>query len=336
VRASRLLSLLMVLQARGRVTADALAVEFEVSVRTIYRDVDELSAAGVPVFADRGPGGGFQLREGFRTHLTGLTSDEAEILLFTGLAGPVADLGFGSAMASAERKLLAALPAAQSARAAQARQRVLLDPLNWYRRVERPKFLPELTRAVWNQTRIAIRYESWTTTNAKTIEPFGLVNKAGTWYVVARRAETLRTYKIGQILALTELDEHFEIPVAFSLANHWSSELSRFEKQLRRGHATIRVAPAALSRIDWLGADAAEAVRAGTPDDTGWRVVEIPIEKIDHAAVELLAFGPDVKVLEPPELATRLRDLACQVADHYRSTDTTIKLLRPHAGPQKI
>ena len=308
----------MVLQARGRVTADAMAEEFEVSVRTIYRDVDELSAAGVPVQADRGPGGGFQLREGYRTQLTGLTPDESAMLLLAGLPGPVADLGFGSALASAERKILAALPASQAARAIETRQRLLLDPLDWYRNAERPRYLSEVVRAVWQQSRIEVRYQSWTITSTRTLEPFGLVIKAGVWYLVARSNQMLRTYKVSQILDLTLTDQFFKIPTTFDLARHWAHELRRFEKALRRSQATIRLSAAGLSRIDRLGTDATAAIRASPPDDSGYRTAEIPIEGIEHAALELLAFGPFVKVIAPRELALRVQQLAGQVSGLYR------------------
>jgi len=318
MRASRLLSILMVLQARGRVTAEEMAKEFEVSVRTVYRDVDELSASGVPVHADRGPGGGFQLGEGYRTRLTGLNPDEADALPLTGLPGPAGDLGFGSAMASAERKILAALPPGHAARASLTRRRVLLDPLDWYRRVERPRFLRGVARALWNQTPIHVTYESWRGRASRSLEPFGLVIKGGVWYLVARSRGALRTYRVGQILELKEIDGRFEVPARFNLARHWFAELKRFEKELVRGRATIRVSPAAMSRIERLGADAADAVRAGKTDRRGWRRAEVPVEGIEHAAIELLGFGPHVEVLAPPELVRLVKALATQVAQMYR------------------
>ena len=307
----------MVLQARGRVAAHALASEFEVSIRTIYRDVDELSASGVPVQADRGPGGGFRLSDGYRTQLTGLTPDEAETLLLSGLPGAATDLGFGSAMASAERKVLAALPAVQSKRASQARQRVLVDPLDWYRSVERPRHLAGAAKAVWNRTPIVIRYESWTMKSRKTIEPLGLVIKAGVWYVVARRRNALRTYRVGQIFELKALKATFEAPADFNLAAHWAAEVKRFEKGLHRGEATIQVAPEAISRMGRLGADALARARESVADRHGWRTVKVPIEGIDHAALELLGFGPFVKVVSPAALAKRVRELADQTRAMY-------------------
>jgi predicted DNA-binding transcriptional regulator YafY len=162
VRASRLMSILMLLQLRQRLTADELAAEFGVSVRTIYRDVDELSAAGIPVQADRGPGGGFQLVDGYRTRLTGLTAFEAEALLMIGLPEPAAALGLGSAAAGAQAKVLASLPQASLAGAGRLAARFHLDPVDWYRAAPPVDHLPELARAVLAQQRVAVTYESWT------------------------------------------------------------------------------------------------------------------------------------------------------------------------------
>src|SRR4051794_23288921 len=150
MRASRLLSILLKLQTRGRMTAQALADEFETSVRTIYRDIDQLSAAGVPVYADRGRDGGYQLIEGYRTQLTGLSSAEAETLFLAGLPGPAAQLGLGDARAQAKPKLLAALPAEGRKGAARVASRFHLDPIGWFRSAEHAEILPSLALAVWN------------------------------------------------------------------------------------------------------------------------------------------------------------------------------------------
>ncbi|MGH6927514.1 MAG: helix-turn-helix transcriptional regulator, partial [Dongiaceae bacterium] len=271
MRANRLLSTLILLQLRGRVTAQALADEFEVSVRTIYRDIDELSAAGVPVYADRGPGGGFQLLDGYRTRLTGLTAGEAETLLLVGLPGPAADLGLAEPLAMARLKLLAAVPPSAGKGAARIGERFHLDPVDWYRRAAPPQHLPAIAQAVWGERRLAIRYESWSATVQRKIDPLGLVLKAGAWYLVARAGRDIRIYKIAKVLALEVLDETFAYPARFDLASHWRRELKRFEAGLRKEQATLRVSPVALSRLDHLGADIAEPLRQARPDGKGWR-----------------------------------------------------------------
>lgn len=321
MRASRLLSILILLQVRGRLTARALAAEFEVSERTIYRDVDELSAAGVPVYADRGPGGGFRLLDGYRTRLTGLTVGEAETLLLAGLPGPAADLGLAAPLATARLKLLAAVPPAAGEGAVRVGDRFHLDPVAWYQRAAPPALLPAIARAVWGQERLRLRYESWSETVRRTVEPLGLVLKAGAWYLVARADGRIRTYKVARVLDLETLEETFERPAGFDLASHWRGELGRFEGGLRKEEATLRVSPAALSRLDRLGADIAEAVLGAVPDAAGWRLATAPIESVPYAAGLLLGFVDDVEVLAPPELRRALAERAARVSALYRDAE---------------
>ena len=195
MRASRLLSIMMMLQTRGRMSAEALADELEVSVRTIYRDIDQLSAAGVPVYADIGRNGGFALLDGWRTRLTGLTAPEAQALFLSGLPGPAAELGLGDEVAQAELKLLAALPADWQAEARRMSSRFHLDPAGWFQPGHQSEHLKLVADAVWSERRLAIRYESWKRISDRVIEPLGVVLKGGIWYVVARADEKLRTFR---------------------------------------------------------------------------------------------------------------------------------------------
>src|SRR5512134_253691 len=179
MRASRLLSILLLLQAHGRMSAQALAAEVESSVRTVFRDVDQLSAAGVPVWAERGRNGGFQLQEGWRTKLTGLTSAEASAIFLAGLPGPAAELGLGEAMTSAQLKLLAALPADWQAGAHRVGSRFHLDPVDWFRSAEPVEHLRSVAEAVWQECRLNVRYKSWNRVSDRLVDPLGLVLKAG-------------------------------------------------------------------------------------------------------------------------------------------------------------
>lgn len=318
MRADRLLSMLILLQLRGRVTAQAFADEFEVSVRTVYRDVDSLSTAGVPVYADRGPGGGFALLDGYRTRLTGLTNAEAEALPLAGLVGLAADLGLAEPLAAAQRKLLAAMPPAASDGAARVGSRFHLDPIDWYRRVSPSVHLRAIAQAVWSSTRLTIRYESWSQTVRRTLDPLGLVAKAGAWYLVARTdGGSIRNYKIARVLDLVVLDDQFAYPSGFDLARHWRLELQRFEKGLLQGEAILRVSAAALPTIEQLGAAAAEAVLAATAGADGRRRVVIPIESVSHAAGLLLGFTDSVEVLAPPELREEMAQRAGRVLALY-------------------
>ena len=192
MRASRLLSLLLLLQTRGRMTATELSERLEVSVRTVYRDVEALSAAGIPVYADRGPAGGYRLLEGYRTRLNGLTAEEASSLFLAVLPGPAAELGLGEVAATAELKLLAALPPEPRGLARRMRERFHLDVPGWYHAGEETRFLADAADAVWRQRPLRMTYQRWgPSVVERTVHPHGLVLKAGTWYLVARAAPDL-------------------------------------------------------------------------------------------------------------------------------------------------
>ncbi len=204
MRSGRLLSLLMLLQAHGRMSAPGLAEKLEVSVRTVLRDIDELSASGVPVRSARGADGGFELLEGWRTRLTGLTPEEARAMFMAGAAGPAAQLGLGEAAGSAQLKMLAALPEAWQADARRVASRFHLDTVGWYRREGSLSHLPAVAEALWADRRLAIRYESWKGTVDRIVGPLGVVVKAGEWNLVAAAANTssVRTYKVCNVLSL--------------------------------------------------------------------------------------------------------------------------------------
>lgn len=314
MRASRLLSILMLLQLRERLTAEVLAEEFEVSVRTIYRDIDKLAEAGVPVYADRGPGGGFRLVDGYRTRLTGLASDEAEALFMIGLPGPAAALGMGLAASNAGRKMLASLPRSSGDVAGRMSARFHLDPVDWYRDDEPLQQLPAIARAVLDQRVLTMTYDSWRGVRERQVEPLGLVLKAGAWYLVARSEGIARIYKVANILQYEVRDTHFEPPADFDLAAWWSAETARFEAGLRAGVAELKATARGLKRLSQLGAYAQRAVRAADPVDTdGWSRLSLPIETIEHAALTLLGIGPELVVIAPDALRVRLLELATEV-----------------------
>lgn len=314
MRASRLLAILILLQLRVRLTARQLAEEFEVSERTIYRDVDELSAAGVPVYGDRGPGGGFRLLEGYRTRLTGMSADEAEAMLMIGLPGPAAALGLGQAAQRAKDKLLASLAAPAIEGAGRIGARFHLDPVDWYRSEEAVPFLPGLARALLDQRVVEIRYESWTGVRDWRIEPLGLVLKAGSWYCVAISGSRTSTFKVANMASCAVGDSRFERPPDFDLASHWTASLARFEAELRPRMATLRATPAGLERLKRLGAYAAQAAAAGEPGSDGWLELDLPIEADCQAALALIGMGGEIEVLSPPGLRAEMGRLASRIA----------------------
>ena len=311
MKASRLLSILMLLQTRGRLSAQALADELEVSVRTIYRDVDHLSASGVPIWAENGRLGGFELQAGWRTQLTGLTVPEARAVFLAGLPGPAAELGLGEAMASAQLKLMAALPEGWRSDADQVASCFHLDPADWYHAAVPSPHLREVAGAVWGRHRIRMRYESWSRVAERTVEPLGLVLKSGRWYLVARSARAdaePRIHRVDAIQAMQVLPEPFTPPRNFALPAWWAEATSRFEQELYRATATLRVTERGLSRLTQMGSRIAEAALANARpcEREEWIETEVPIESVEHAARELLRLGDQGEVMAPADLRQRL------------------------------
>jgi predicted DNA-binding transcriptional regulator YafY len=324
MRATRLLSILMLLQAKGRLTAEELANRLEVSVRTMYRDLDTLQRAGVPLRADVGPAGGYQLVAGYTTRLTGLTTAEADALFLTGMPGPASELGLGAAVAAARLKLHAALPPELRDRAVRILERFHLDPGAWYRESDRPPLLAAVAGAVWDARRIQVRYRRWKAPSevTRTLDPHGVVLKAGVWYLVARIGEDMRTYRVSQITRLTVLDEHFVRHEGFDLAKYWDAYLIEFSARMHTADATIRLSRDGRARIrELMDVAVATAVEttASTPDPGGWTTAVVPIESLEHARAEFLKFGPELEVVQPQELRSLLKGSATALADLYRS-----------------
>ncbi|MEU7924293.1 YafY family protein [Micromonospora sp. NPDC049801] len=336
MRASRLVSLLLLLQARGRMTAGELADALEVSVRTVYRDVESLGAAGVPVYAERGPAGGYRLLDGYRTRLTGLTAGEAEALFLAGMPGPAAELGLGSVLATAELKLRAALPADLADRGARLRQRFHLDAPSWFREPEPTPHLAALAAAVWEDRRVQVRYRRWKAPRevTRTLDPFGVVLKAGRWYLVAAASGQVRTYRVAAILDLAVLDEPAERPTGFDLAESWQELAARYERSVYRAEARVRMTVAALAQTTYLFPPAmsrAAQENAGAPDAAGWVTTTVPIESVRHGCVEMLKLGAQVEVLTPTELRELVASTAHALAALYPSSGDALPR-GPRAG----
>ena len=334
MRASRLLSILLLLQGRGRMTATELARELEVSVRTIYRDVESLGMAGVPIYADHGPTGGYQLIGGYRMQLTGLSGDEAEALFLAGMPSAAAELGLGATLASAQLKLLAALPPAIRASAERMRERLYLDAPAWFQTIDETPYLAAVAEALWRQTLLRVRYQraGHAGERLRTLAPLGLTLKSGVWYLVALAADAElpsggaseqdgpRVYRVSRILELTTLPNHFERPADFDLAAYWQNWSADFERRLYRGEAVVRLSPrifAALSTYFNAVMAHAASESAGPPDAEGWREVTIPIESLEYTVSDLLRLGSEVEVMAPPELRARFGEIIAALTARY-------------------
>ncbi|MGW8571700.1 helix-turn-helix transcriptional regulator [Streptomyces niveus] len=307
MRASRLVTLLLLLQNRGRMTARQLAEELEVSVRTVYRDVEALGAAGIPLYGDAGHAGGYRLLDGYRTRLTGLTADEAQAAFLAALPGTAAELGLGEALATAQLKLRAALPAELREHAGRIQERFLLDAPGWYGDADRTPYLAVIAGAVWARRAVVLRYRRWRAPEEieRRVEPYGLVLKAGRWYLVAGGPSGVRTYRVDQILEVHALADGFAVPDGFGLAAYWSGYLADFRARLHTGDALVRLTPEGARRL------------GVTPVGDGWTEVRVPIESVGHAHGEFLRLGTDIEVLAPAELRDRIAQTVRALATRY-------------------
>jgi predicted DNA-binding transcriptional regulator YafY len=304
MRASRLVSLLLVLQTRGQLTAAELAEHLDVSERTVQRDAQELAAAGVPVVSVRGPAGGYRLDRGYRTKLTGLDAGEAEALF----VGPAAELGLGRELAAARLKLLASLPAELQERASRASQLFHVDTRGWFREEDRVPTLSVLAGALWRGRRVDIRYREGSRIVTRRLHPLGLVLKAGVWYLLARRRGEERVYRVSRIVSARERDEPGERPPDFDLAAAWADRSTAFERNRPRIEVLVRVPG---SQVRYLR-DARVVVEDGERP-----TVVARFDSLDRAFHELLAYGPYAEVFEPAELRERIARAARETAALY-------------------
>jgi predicted DNA-binding transcriptional regulator YafY len=310
----------MLLQARGSMTAQALAEEMEVSVRTIYRDLDALSAAGVPVYAQRGPGGGCALLDSYRTTLTGLTRDEVRALFMLSIPAPLADLGVSHELKAALLKLAAALPASRRGDQEQVRQRIHLDPEEWFQATEPLPHLRTIQQALWQDRRLSLVYRLPFDAQAQwQVEPYGLVAKASTWYLVCGRGGHVRVLRVAGVMDAQVLDESFQRPAGFDLATFWGSWCADVEESRPSYRVLVRAAPNLLPDLSQSFGDEIldQVARGNPPDEEGWLRLTLPFESLESARSRLLGFGRAVEVLAPRPLRESVRDYGQQIATLY-------------------
>ncbi|MFI5829197.1 helix-turn-helix transcriptional regulator [Streptomyces sp. NPDC051578] len=337
MRAARLIRMALLLQSNPGLTAAALARELEVSERTVIRDVQALQEAGVPVRSERGRAGGYFLAPGYRTRLTTLHPSEAETLFLSGLPTALQDLGLSDAAHTARLKLTATLLPSVREAAESAARRFHLDAPAWFREPSTPALLPDLARAVWADRAVELAYErpgrdgSPPSTATRVVEPYGLVLKAGTWYVVARipgarrdRDGGWRTYRVDRITALAPApgaQEPFVRDAAFDLAAHWESRSASFARALLRTTVTVRLTGQGLRRLPAVVDAAAveEALAcASVPDAAGRVTLGLPAESEDVAFDQLARLGADAEVMAPLSLRARFRERAAALAVLYQ------------------
>lgn len=316
MRADRLLSMVLLLQIRGRMTAQALAAELEVSVRTIYRDMDALSAAGVPVYAERGPGGGCTLLDSYRTTLTGLTQDEVRALFMLGIPAPLTELGVDKKLRSALLKLSATLPAARRREEEQASQRIHLDPVGWFESREPQPLLLTIQQALWDDRKLWLTYRlPFETVVERLVDPYGLVVKSSVWYLVYGHAGDLRVLRVSQILQTRLTSQRFTRPLEFKLLRFWQTWCAETESNRPRYPVKMRIAPELVPYLPHVFGDRAH--ERGPMDDKGWFTFTLTFENLEDARQRILGCGGAVEVLEPPALRQSVQDFALQVTARY-------------------
>jgi predicted DNA-binding transcriptional regulator YafY len=310
MRADRLLSILFLLQAHRRLSARELAERLEVSDRTIARDMEALSIAGVPVYAERGRSGGWQLTEDYRTDLTGLTEPELRGLVMATMPGLLSDLGLGEAADRAVAKLLAALPQARREAAEAARRYLHVDPGGWRRTEEVAPALPILDEALRTGRRIRMRYERMFGTDGpvdRLVDPLGLVAKGSVWYLVAAVDGQPRTYRASRIRDVEVLDVAAVRPEAFDLVEFWSRSREEFEAKLPSFLAELRLSPTAREKVKAGWWRFARIVEEAEPSADGWTTCTLRTDTIEVARDVILGLGADAMVVDPPELVAAVR-----------------------------
>ncbi|MFE2885813.1 MULTISPECIES: helix-turn-helix transcriptional regulator [unclassified Streptomyces] len=324
MRAARLIKMVLLLQSRATMTAAELAQELEVSERTVTRDAQALSEAGVPVYAERGRAGGYRLVGGYRTRLTGLARSEAEVLFLSGVPGALREMGLEDAASAARLKVSAALVPSLSDASHTAAQRFHLDAPAWFREPRTPDLLPVVADAVWDDRKVVARYRRGDDEVERPLEPYGLVLKAGVWYLCARVADrdAFRVYRIDRFTAVERQgEERFVRDEGFDLPAFWDERAEQFARSILRAEVVVRLSADGARRLPYAvdPAAAREALKAADAprNDDGWVTVTLPVESEEVARGQLAELGPEVEVLAPESLRARFATDAARLAELY-------------------
>ncbi|MEC4017186.1 helix-turn-helix transcriptional regulator [Streptomyces sp. H27-D2] len=319
MRAARLIQLVLLLQSRQSMTGSELAERLEVSERTIARDVVALSEAGIPVYADRGRTGGYRLIGGYRTRLTGLGRTEAAALFLSGVPSALREMGLADAGSAARLKVSAALLPELSDAPASAAQRFHLDAPGWYQVPKPPALLPTIAEAVWDDRCLSVRYRKQDTEAERELEPYGLVLKAGVWYLAARVRGGFRVYRVDRFASVSAAPEQFARDEDFDLSAFWDERAADFLRSILHDEVVVRLSPDGVRQLPRATDPTAarEALAAGESDPDGRVTVTLRVESAEVAYTQLIALGPEAELLAPPALRARFAEAAGRSAGLY-------------------
>jgi predicted DNA-binding transcriptional regulator YafY len=304
MRADRLLSILLCLQSNGKMNTRELAAKMEVSERTILRDMDALSATGVPVLSERGAAGGWSLMEGYRTNLTGLKKEEIQSLLLASATPILGDLGLLADFEMASLKLLASLPLAIQQDAAFVRQRIHVDGAGWYKSIESFPCLAIIQDAIWAERKLKLNYLREGQVVERLVDPLGMVAKGTIWYLVARVDSEYRTYRISRVQQAETTDQSFSRPDGFELAAYWEQSTLDFKANLPQYPALIKIQIHALTRLQNERYITIQEIRSS---EEAWMTLSVHCQTVETACQSILSYGPVLEVLEPEELRNRVK-----------------------------
>ena len=319
MRGDRLISILLLLQTHGQMTAKELSEKLEVSERTIYRDMEALSSTGIPVFAERGKNGGWSLLEGYRTNLTGLKEAEIRALFLSPSHQFLEDLGLHRTSEEARNKLLASLPESYRKNAKDIWNRIHIDTSTWRERKEKMVTFEVLKKAIWEENKLLMEYERADgITNERIVHPLGLVAKGSRWYFIAAKENNeIRNYRVSRIKAAMPINEKFKRPTDFDLAHYWKSSTKAFVENLPTYTVVVEVTPSILPRLQFTDRFV-QLIKMNNKNKNGWIPVELSFHTEEDAKGYILGFADQMKVIEPKELHQQILRMAEATVAFYR------------------
>jgi predicted DNA-binding transcriptional regulator YafY len=318
VRADRLISILLLLQTNGQMTARELAEKLEVSERTIYRDMEALSSSGIPIFAEQGRNGGWTLLEGYETKLTGLKKSEILSLLISPSIPLLNDLGLSESSIEARKKLIASLPVPYRDNVHDGWNRIHIDTSTWHQQQDKIASFEILKAVIWKEHKLKLTYQKHEGTYSCTVvKPLGLVAKGSRWYfVAAKENDEIRSYRASRIQTVEVLEETFQRPKTFDLAQYWTDSTNQFIKNLPTYNVQVAVHPSALPRVTFTDRFV-QVVEYGNTDQAGWILVKLSFNTEEEAKAYILGYANQMRVIKPKKLSDQIYAMAKATVAFY-------------------